>query len=69
MTEIILGCSYTYGNSLELDCEEKPAWRIVFPCDDGETQRLISCERHLTGLVRGLAQTYGSLKISLEELK
>ena len=68
MSEEIIGCSYTYGVALGQDCEEEPQWRIIFPCDDGETRTLISCDHHLADLARGLWEPYGALSIGLEEM-
>lgn len=66
--EIIDGCSYSYGSAIEMFCEEAPAWKIIFPCDDGETRTLMSCDHHLADLARGLWEPYGALSIALEEL-
>lgn len=68
MSEIIIGCSYTYGVALEMDCEESPAWKLIFLCDDGETRTLISCDYHLADLARGIDSDYGALSIELQEL-
>ena len=67
MTEIIIGCSYTYGSALEMDCEEEPTWRISFSNDTTQVD-LWSCDHHLADLVRAAPDDFVADTLTLEEL-
>ena len=77
MSEIITGCSYTYGSALEQDCEEEPKWRlwVLFSLSPVEPVNLISCDHHLAdvarvarGLTDGVPPIYGAALVTVEEL-